>query len=806
MNIRKTILLFSLSLVLFVGGLSFADSQKASAYYNGGKIIDNGIFLNANSMSASQIQNFLASKGSGLASRSFVLQCYGANSQERQLYTSVGAACDQNMSAANIIYYASRIYGINPQVIISTLQKEQSLITTGNPTSWQLNQAMGYGCPTTGNCSDNSTFSYQIDSGVWAMRFHYERANGNNNWWSPSSSWVCGTEKNFYKPNLYPGQNVSFYDGNNVLYRTYFIENAATSSLYCYTPHAYNNPQGLYGRPAFGTTGQYYTGSYNFVASFEEWFGSTSTPLAFKSAANSTVYLSVNGYKVAVPSMGMLQDYGIDPNSIQTLSQATVDGIQTPDLVTTGISPTLSYIVKSSSDSDEDGGALYLISIAKKNQIQSMEQFDDFGFNTQNISYLPLSFIKTLQDSGLLSNYISTPVSAAFQVSSGSKRIIFDYPTYVSLNPSNHATPVSYYISDLIPSGAPISTREVLVKYADSDTLYLFTNSTYYRVSTFDAYNCWGFESTLHTPIYRVAFNNYLAPFAPVSDLSCLVKNETGTNYLLSNTNKYSVPPSFEINNAQTTATNLLSISERLPTSGSPLTQYVRGRSSPIVWSLEGGIKKHVTTYSNYVLLKINASQLTYIDDYSLSTIPSSGIKLGSGQIVKATGSPSVYLISGNARILYSRSDDFLGYQNSWSSIESYPAAVLDQLYPYGGTSINRYLYDAISDRVYLADPNGCYRLDSSLLSDYGQSVSAIKTGQSYTSDLFVNLILNSCRDGSKYVKDPYASAVYLIEGGQKRQFSSWEALLRHNNQSNPQIINMSTSNLQSFNTGTNIN
>ncbi len=296
MNIRKTTLLFSISLALFVGGLSFGSSQQASAAYtNGSNIMDNRVFLNANSMNAAQIQSFLASKGSGLASRSFVLQCYGANSQERQLYTSVGAACDQNMSAANIIYYASRIYGINPQVIMATLQKEQSLITTGNPTSWQLNQAMGYGCPTTGNCSGNSTFSYQIDSGTWVLRYHYERANGNNNWWSQSSSWVCGTEKNFYKPNLYPGQNVRFYDGNNVLYRTYYLANAATSAFYCYTPHAYNNPRAEFGRPAYGTTGQYYSGSYNFVNAFESYFGSRFIPNCnFPPPSQNAVYRLYN--------------------------------------------------------------------------------------------------------------------------------------------------------------------------------------------------------------------------------------------------------------------------------------------------------------------------------------------------------------------------------------------------------------------------------------------------------------------------------------------------------------------------------
>lgn len=252
-------------------------APKAQAAYEGGWLIDDAVFLNAKAMNANQIQSFLSSKGSGLATRSFKLQCYGANSKERQWYTEVGAPCDQSISAARIIYYASQVYGVNPQVVLATLQKEQSLITTKNPTSWQINQAMGYACPTSGNCSGNSTFSYQIDSGVWALRYHYERANRNYNWWSPSSNnyWVCGSKKHLYSPSLYPSQRVTFYDTNGVQYRIHLIKNAATAAMYCYTPHAYNNPQGLYGLPRFGHTGLYYTGSYNFVSAFESWFGST---------------------------------------------------------------------------------------------------------------------------------------------------------------------------------------------------------------------------------------------------------------------------------------------------------------------------------------------------------------------------------------------------------------------------------------------------------------------------------------------------------------------------------------------------
>lgn len=298
LNNYKKAIIFVTAIILLVVTLLIR-SSSAYAAYNGGNLIDNVLFRNTNSMSAAQIQSFLSSKGSGLASRSFVLNCYAADSKEREWYTAVGAPCDQNIPASQIIYYASKIYGVNPQVVLATLQKEQSLITSPNPTSWQISQAMGYACPTSGSCSSESNFFYQIDSGVWVMRYHYERARGNMDWWNPSTTWTCGTEKKYYKPNLYPNQNVRFYDENDVLYRTHYIQNAATSSLYCYTPHAYNNPEGLYGRDPYGSTGMYYSGSYNFVYWFEIWFGPTQSDDTFSPHPNGTlIALNNKVYKI----------------------------------------------------------------------------------------------------------------------------------------------------------------------------------------------------------------------------------------------------------------------------------------------------------------------------------------------------------------------------------------------------------------------------------------------------------------------------------------------------------------------------
>jgi hypothetical protein len=294
---------FSYLIGFFVILLSFlllqgTVSHKAYALtYTNNHFIDNALLLNANAMSPDTIQAFLASKSGTLKSMNFLMDCNVAGTTAKQMYLSIGAPCGQMVSAARIIYYSGQVYGINPEIIMATLQKEQSLITDPAPTSWSYNQAMGYACPDSGTCSAASDFFYQIDNGAWDLRYLYERANGNNTWWN-TSAWACGTAKNYYTPNLYPNQNVKFFDDNGTMYATVFIENAATSALYCYTPHAYNNPQALYGRPAFGTTGMYYTGSYNFVYYYDLWFGSTYAfiynGISYASVFDPTYYVNNN--------------------------------------------------------------------------------------------------------------------------------------------------------------------------------------------------------------------------------------------------------------------------------------------------------------------------------------------------------------------------------------------------------------------------------------------------------------------------------------------------------------------------------
>ncbi|HSX45775.1 MAG TPA: hypothetical protein VLG27_02090 [Candidatus Saccharimonadia bacterium] len=276
---RKFLPALVLSLLVGAAFLVLGPVQKANALAPSNYtsyLIDDQVFRDTTTMSAADIQNFLNSEGSALAGLSDVENC-GSPSGAHYSYYATYYACGQRASAAQIIYAAGQAYGINPRVILATLQKEESLITDPSPSASQINFAMGYGCPDSGGCSFPGFFN-QVDNGTWQFRTDMELGAGNNWWGYTPSSYPCNGATRYYSAALKAGNGVTFSDDNGVAYSGFVMPDMSTATLYCYTPHVYNNPQGQFGNPQFGTTGLYYSGSYNFVVSFVTWWGTTYTP------------------------------------------------------------------------------------------------------------------------------------------------------------------------------------------------------------------------------------------------------------------------------------------------------------------------------------------------------------------------------------------------------------------------------------------------------------------------------------------------------------------------------------------------
>lgn len=238
--------------------LPIGQAHAFAPNYNASNLIDNPTLLNNATMSVAAIQSFLSSTGSGLAGYSDVEAC---SSTIAPYYSH----CGQTLSAAQLIYDAAQAYGINPRAILATLEKEQSLVTDPAPSASQINCAMGYN-----SCSGYVGFFTQVDNGTWVLRYNYEGAAQHATWlsWHPAANYPCRNASSLYNTGLYPGNSVVFADPGGTA-ETVTLANAATASLYCYTP--YVGP--------FSVTG--YSGSYNFVYYYQLWFGSTQASTAY---------------------------------------------------------------------------------------------------------------------------------------------------------------------------------------------------------------------------------------------------------------------------------------------------------------------------------------------------------------------------------------------------------------------------------------------------------------------------------------------------------------------------------------------
>ena len=157
-------------------------------------IISDVEYRDYQSMSLAQIQTFLESWNSYLAT-------YKAEN-----YLGV------ERNASEIIYNAAQNYSINPEVILATLQKEQSLITDPNPKEEALNWAMGYG-----DYGDYMGFGNQVNNATRQFdRYWTEYLDQGK----PAFGWNVNVEK-------------KTKDGVNLI-----PQNKATAALYAYTPHA----------------------------------------------------------------------------------------------------------------------------------------------------------------------------------------------------------------------------------------------------------------------------------------------------------------------------------------------------------------------------------------------------------------------------------------------------------------------------------------------------------------------------------------------------------------------------------------
>ncbi len=263
--------------------------HASSLPFNPNNLIDDITFNNTSSMSASSINSWLNSN--------FPNSCISPNSNsngnpgfstpnpEGWSSTQNQYNFGSNVSVGQAIANVSNEYDINPEVILTTIQKEQSIVSgnagcyysTPNPSApfsstpsanntftctiggvsttctyacvysgGCMNIAMSYGCPGYCNAQDEG-FSLQLELGAWLLRFGQERAYGILSGYPGFDS---GDQNYTYNGPMTQGYRQRVAGGSSVYYdgtyttsdgTTVTIDNGSTASLYYYTPFISGN-------------------------------------------------------------------------------------------------------------------------------------------------------------------------------------------------------------------------------------------------------------------------------------------------------------------------------------------------------------------------------------------------------------------------------------------------------------------------------------------------------------------------------------------------------------------------------------
>ena len=272
-----------LLVAVFLVGSDFAGPKPAfassAADFSPGNVITDARFHDSASMNVSQIQSFIQSKELNCVSGSTCLRDFRQTTFTR----GADAQCSQYVGqpseiASQILSRVATACGINPQVLLVLLEKEQGLVGSTSPSASRFSYATGFACPDTAPCDAQYIGFYnQVYKAAWQYRYYENNPRWFN--WFP----VGKVTKVLYNPD--PSCDT----------QAVFIENQATANLYYYTPYVPNSAAlaNFYG---VGDGCSAY-GNRNFFRIFSDWFGS---PSGAKSTFGSvdSVFPVVGGIQV----------------------------------------------------------------------------------------------------------------------------------------------------------------------------------------------------------------------------------------------------------------------------------------------------------------------------------------------------------------------------------------------------------------------------------------------------------------------------------------------------------------------------
>ncbi len=565
----KRFLLILLLIISTLGLIQVGNEQVAKAAdmgrFNPGRIIDDRIFTDTSTMNVEEIQhflNFVKNTGSTCLKNYVTDKPLGNNQYGGPV------------SAAQAIYDVSQIYGLNPQVILVTLQKEQGLITRTNCPESVYRSAMGFGCPDTAPC--------------------------NAQWFGLSKQLFQGARhlKGFYSNSLQyvPFKVGTYYVGwhpNSSCGGTYVnIQTRGTAALYSYTPYQ-PNAGALASSYGTGNSCSSY-GNRNFFSYFSDWFGSPTGDLV-RTLSSKTVYLLGNNIKYPIPSEEILSDYAV-LGPVNFVDENFLNAIPTGAVLGRMVGST-------------ETNKLYLISKGRKYDFTSCGQVEDYGFEcvaTYRLTPSQLAMFESYPSvSSLLRSFDSNTV---YYVKDNKKHPITSITDLYALNVGSLISWVDSSFVSSIPTGDRAIPAGNLIKTASSVKVFAVNNWS-------DSLSVFPVDSFYHTVDlglgyeYTLVSDSQLSKYSVGSVLKTTVKCGSET-FVGSDGVLYKIDPNLYAHFGYNSGTFQTGgdICNRFTIGQNEMTRYIKNGVS--IYRIENGTKRKFSSYEAYAA---NIGSNTYV-------------------------------------------------------------------------------------------------------------------------------------------------------------------------------------------------
>ncbi|HEX6258666.1 MAG TPA: hypothetical protein VFZ48_04255 [Candidatus Saccharimonadales bacterium] len=721
-----------------------------------GRIIDDSIFSNVNTMSAGQIQGFLNSKvptcdtqgtqpsefGGGTRAQ------YGRANGNPPPFICLKDYRENNKPAAQIIREVAVQYQINPQVLIVLLQKEQGLVTDTWPWKSQYRSATGYGCPDTAPCDrDYYGFTNQVR---WAAKMFRAILNDDPEWYT---RYNVGANRIQYNPNSSCGSSMVN------------VENRATAALYNYTPYQPNAAalQAGYGQ---GNSCSAY-GNRNFYLYFTDWFGATTTlftPFFTITGRDGIFITGANNSYYQVRSTAQLKDYGYGSrfHRLDNITSAAAN-----NRTFKGYLPTVARF---------EGDAIYVINEARKHQFTSASQYSAYGFSMGQEATLP----ETLAPNYALSANMQSVLTQSdrqeiYFIEGGKKRHISSREAYQTMGSPTYASLPTVELSSRFAAsmsdGRPIVVASSLVESYDTDDFHWWNGSQRQAVANTLVL---GAEKT----------SDYAAPANVVEQLPAS-SSPTITAYVKDSSNNYfliSAKHKIALDSAAMTKLGVPTGSYTL-TDGAFLALFptvnptalpVRVNNGTKVYLYKNNVFRHIYSKEDLESYGFNLDQtITLTTDaaklYSISSEP----LLAEGKLIQIGSGDDIYMISNESKHKLPSPSFFALFGRNTREIRSVPASVAIQ---YTTGQPLSYWHKGVDGKAWLFQNGRRYLASTTMLS------AAHYDKPSASLQALSNPVIGkvpSGQDLAELLRFGTEDTVYAIRDGKKSVVTSRDAFTR---------------------------